>query len=638
MMRICVTLLLAIVSGFTFSQSLFDPTELQRIAKSERPGHLLIAKSGGGPSGGYDMRYHRLELDLDPSIRAISGVAIHRLTATEDLDALVLDLSSELLVSSVIRDGQSQSFTQANDKLTLPLSATLLTGETTEIRITYRGIPPDSGFGSFVQDEHAGAPILWTLSEPYGASDWWPCKMDLNDKADSLDILVTVPAGQRVASNGLLVEEEVQPDGRVLFHWKHRHPIVHYLVAVAVTNYAVYSDFVPLADRTVEVLNYVFPEDLASVQSATPQLIGQMQLFSELFGEYPFADEKYGHAHFSWGGGMEHQTMSFMGDFSYELMAHELAHQWFGNMVTCGSWEDVWLNEGFATYLSGLCYEHLAPIYWMPFKRGRRDYIVSEPGGSVRCMDTTSVNTLFNSRLTYAKSAMVLHMLRWVCGDSAFYAGVNNYLYDPAIFNGSARTPQLVGHLESASGKDLGQFMDDWYSGEGYPSYLLTWAQDGNGLVDFSLDQSTSHPSVNFFSMPVPLRFWSGGVDTTVVVEHSFSGQSFQVELAAAVDSVQLDPDIWIVSGPSIITKVPEFSSATTMLRVLPNPALDVIMLDAESTSGHAAFTLFDAQGRSVQEGIWSGGPLSIQSLAPGLHLLELRTAKDIRRARFVKE
>ncbi len=637
-MRIRVTLLLAVVSGFAFSQSLFDPAQLQRIAKSERPGHMAIAKSGGEPSGGYDMRYHRLELDLDPSVRAISGVAIHRLAATEDLDAVVLDLSSELVVSSVIRDGQAQAFSQTNDKLTLPLSATLLTGEMTEIHITYSGIPPDSGFGSFVQDEHAGAPILWTLSEPYGARDWWPCKMDLNDKADSLDILVTVPAGQRVASNGLLVQEELQPDGRVLFHWKHRHPIVHYLVAVAVTNYVVYSDFAPLADRTVEVLNYVFPEDLASSQNDTPRLIPQMQLFSELFGEYPFADEKYGHAQFSWGGGMEHQTMSFMGDFNYELMAHELAHQWFGNLVTCGSWEDVWLNEGFATYLSGLCYENLEPFYWMPFKRSRRDYIVSEPGGSVRCMDTTGVNTLFNSRLTYAKSAMVLHMLRWVCGDSAFYAGVNNYLYDPAIFNGSARTPQLVAHLESASGKDLGQFMDDWYIGEGYPSYLLTWTQDGNGLVDFNLGQSTSHPSVDFFAMPVPLRFWSGGVDTTVVVEHSFSGQSFQLSLSVAVDSVQLDPDIWIVSGPSIITKVPELSAATTLLRVFPNPALDVIMLDTELTFGNATYTLFDAQGRSVQEGIWSGEELSIETLSPGLHLLELRSTEGIRRARFVKE
>lgn len=637
-MRICVALLLAVVSGLAYSQSLFDPTQLERIAKSERRGQLLIEKSGGGPSGGYDMRYHRLELDLDPSIRAISGVAIHQLVATEDLDALVLDLSSELVVSSVIRDGQVQAFGQANDKLTLPLSATLLTGMATELRITYGGIPPETGFGSFVQDEHAGAPILWTLSEPYGSRDWWPCKMDLNDKADSLDILVTVPAGQRVASNGLLVQEEIQPDGRVLFHWKHRHPIAHYLVAVATTNYAVYSDFVPLADRTVEVLNYVFPEDLASVQSATPQLIEQMQLFSELFGEYPFADEKYGHAQFSWGGGMEHQTMSFMGNFSYELMAHELAHQWFGNRVTCGSWEDVWLNEGFATYLSGLCYEHLVPIYWMPFKRGRRDHVISEPGGSVRCMDTTNVSTLFSSRLTYAKSAMVLHMLRWVCGDSAFYAGVNNYLYDPAIFNGSARTPQLTAHLESASGKDLGQFMDNWYSGEGYPSYILSWAQVGNGTVQFTLDQSTSHPSVNFFAMPVPLRFWSDGVDTTVVVEHSFSGQSFQVELSAVVDSVQLDPDIWIVSGPSIITKVPELSAANTLLRVFPNPALDVIMLETDNTFGRASYTLFDAQGRNVQEGSWSGNALSIQGLSPGPHLLELRCTEGTRRARFVKE
>ncbi len=635
------TLLLALflAAGTTSStQVLFDPDQLESIAGSESRGNWAALKANGTPARGYDLIHHRLELELDPAVRFVSGTVSHRLRALEPLTAIDLDLSDALVVSSVVLQGQSLSFAQNNDLLTIQLPVGLMPGEEAQLLITYAGVPADSGFGSFVQTEHAGAPILWTLSQPYGARDWWPCKQDLNDKADSLDVLVTVPTGQRVASNGLLISEEVFGNGQVRFHWRHRHPINYYLVAVAVTNYAVYSDFAPLPNATVEVLNYVFPENLASAQGETPSLISQMQLFSELFGEYPFADEKYGHAQFAWGGGMEHQTMSFMGNFSYELMAHELAHQWFGNSVTCGSWEDIWLNEGFATYLSGLCYEYLVPIYWMPFKRGRRDFIISQPGGSVRCMDTTTVNTLFSSRLTYAKGAMVLHMLRGVCGDSAFFAGVNNYLYDPEIDNGSARTPQLVAHLEAASGKDLGEFMDDWFTGEGYPTYTLSWAQDMNGPVDLMLEQSTSHPSVDFFEMPVPLRFWSGGQDTTIVVDHTFSGQSFQLSLAAQVDSVQLDPDIWIVSGTSLITDVGEAGLPGGSPLLFPNPASERIQLRIDNASAAIPWTLFDAVGRMVGQGLWTGMPIPVMDLAPGLHVLEFREGEQVRRARFVKE
>jgi aminopeptidase N len=637
-MRTLVCLSLMALALAAASQSLFDPAELERIAHGEAHGHVPLPKANGLPARGYDVTYHRLELELDPAVRYISGTVEHHFLATQALSEVVLDMSSSLTVSSITSQGSPLPFSHASDVLTVQLANSLQAGQSGTLRITYAGEPGDSGFGSFVQTEHAGAPILWTLSQPFGARDWWPCKQDLNDKADSLDVLVTVPAGQRLASNGLLVNEAPQPDGRVLFHWQHRHPINYYLVAVAVTNYEVYSDFAPLPNSTVEILNYVFPENLSSAMEETPRLVSQMQLFSQLFGEYPFADEKYGHAQFSWGGGMEHQTMSFMGNFSYELMAHELAHQWFGNVVTCGSWQDIWLNEGFATYMSGLCYEFLAPVYWMPFKRGRRDFIISQPGGSVLRTDTTTVSSLFDSRMTYAKSAMLLHMLRWVCGDSAFFAGVNNYFYDPQIFNGSARTAQLVAHLESASGVDLTDFMQNWFVGEGFPTYSVAWSQDGNGMLELTIDQSTSHPSVDFFAMPVPIRFWSAGQDTTLVFDHTFSGQDFLVELNAPVDSIQVDPEIWIVSGPSIVTNLRERTALSNGLLLHPNPARDLLFVDGVSRTGTISWSILDAMGRLVREGTWEGTAIPISGLTPGMHVLELRNEHGARRARFMKE
>src|SRR5690606_28472419 len=167
---------------------------------------------------------------------------------------------------------------------------------------------PESGFGSFVQSEHEGIPVVWTLSEPYGAKDWWPCKQDLQDKADSIDIRITTPSAYRVASNGLLIEEADIAGGLKRFHWRHRYPIAHYLIAFAVTNYEVYHTQIEMANDTVPMETWAYPENAFEMQLNAGDIQQQMPLFSDLFGLYPFAHEKYGHCQFGWGGGMEHQT------------------------------------------------------------------------------------------------------------------------------------------------------------------------------------------------------------------------------------------------------------------------------------------------------------------------------------------
>lgn len=621
----------------------FDRDLLRTIAESEARPHAPHGKAAAaGPTRGYDLRYHRLELNVDPAVRAIAGTVTHYFIAIEDLDEIVLDLSSSLAVGGVMHHAAPLTFQQGNDLLTVQLPSVLGAGTLDSLTITYAGVPPETGFGSFVQDEHDGVPILWTLSEPYGARDWWPCKQDLNDKADSLDVLVTAPAGQRVAGNGLLVAATDLGNGTMRHHWRHRHPINYYLVAFAVTNYAAYSDHVTLPGGPVEVLNYVFPEDLAAAQGGTANIVQQLQLFSGLFGEYPFAGEKYGHAQFAWGGGMEHQTMSFMGDFSYELMAHELAHQWFGDLVTCGSWEDLWLNEGFATYLSGLCYEFLAPEYWMPFKNARRNYITSQPGGSVRVTDTLSIPRLFDSRLTYAKGAYVLHMLRWVCGDEAFFQGVNNYLNDPDIRNASALTPQLIAHLENTSGRDLDGFMADWYVGEGFPSYQLLWGQAANGTVEVRIDQTTSHASVDFFEMPVPVRFKNGVMDSTVVLDHGFSGEVFSFTLPFQADSAFFDPDLWVLSGQNLVLKVPMRALTSDAPLLYPDPVIDEAWIHVGiQVQGMVELDVFDNTGRMVRgarspvQGLRVGVPC--EGLPAGCYTVRLRSGGRSFELRFVK-
>ncbi|MEO8067056.1 MAG: M1 family metallopeptidase, partial [Flavobacteriales bacterium] len=556
----CLTLLAIFLVAQAQAQ-LFDKDELMRIAEAEGCRQHFAPKSGGPPTRGFDLKYHRFVWNIDPAVRAIGGSVTSYFTSTAaGQQEILFDLSDSLEVDSITHLSGALSFSHGGNSLSATLPSPLAIGQLDSITVFYHGVPPSTGFGSFENTKHGpdSTWVLWTLSEPYGAADWWPAKQDLNDKIDSIDAFVTCPDVYRSAGNGVLASE-VQNGAFKTYHWRHRYPIAHYLIATAVTEYAVYSNMAVLnGGPTVEVLNYAFPEDLAAAQTTTIDAASQLQLYSDLFGIYPFAAEKYGHAQFGWGGGMEHQTMTFMGGWGYELMAHEMAHQWFGDKVTCASWEDIWLNEGFATYLSGLCYEYLAPVYWPIFKAQRMGSVVSQPDGSVRCSDTTSVPRIFDGRLTYNKGAMVLHMLRWVCGDSAFYNGARNYLDDPDLAYNSALTSHLKAHLEATSGLDLTEFFADWYVGEGYPTYTVQWSQDGGGNVQVELDQSTSHVSVDFFEMPVPLRFWGGGVDSTVVLDHTSSGQSFAFHLPFQADSVQLDPDMWIVDGnSSIVLRVP---------------------------------------------------------------------------------
>lgn len=601
-MRALLAVLALTLPSLLPAQVCFDPEATRRIAADEACCHanLALRSERSDPSRGFDMLHHRLDLVIDPAVRAVSGTVTHRIAALRELPSIELDLSSALVVSEARIDGAPVDFVHADDALTLLLFEPLTEGAQAALEIDYAGEPPSNGFGSFEQADHQGAPIIWTLSEPYGARDWWPCKQDLNDKADSLDLIVTTTAGNRVASNGLLIEEADLGNGQVRFHWRHRHPIAYYLIALAVTNYIEFTNTVPLPGGDVQVLNYCYPEDFGAWQGASNDIVAQLQLYSELFGAYPFADEKYGHAQFGWGGGMEHQTMSFMGGLWYELIAHEAAHQWFGDLVTCGSWQDLWLNEGFATYLQMLCYERLAPQYWEPQIRARMNQVTSQADGSVLVTDTLNVARLFDVRLTYAKGALLLHMLRWVCGDDAFFAGIRDYLNDPAIRNKSAVTAQLVAHLEAASGLNLDGFMSDWYSGEGHPSYQVAWAQEASGRVLVQVNQATSHPSVDFFEMPIELRFEGEGRTESVVLDHAYNGQRFEVSLPFQADSALLDPHAWIVSRQNLVLKLPVAAFLDRERSfIYPNPtSADAWLHVGARLSGEVTVEVIDALGR----------------------------------------
>lgn len=528
----------------------------------------------------YDLLYYRFEWDLDPAVRAISGTATAYFRVLgEDFDQVSFELAQVLGIDSVRYHGQTISaYTQPEAfLLTIDLPGIVPQQAIDSISISYSGVPPTSGFGSFGQGAHNGAPVLWTLSEPYGSRDWWPCKNGLDDKIDSLDIYITTPVGQRAATNGLLRSEVPTSDGRITYHWQHRYPIAPYLIAFAVTNYATYTDDVPLSDGTVlPMLNYVYPESLPDAMVGTSNLVQVMTYFDSLFLDYPFKTEKYGHAQFEQGGGMEHQTMSFVKHFGWGLLAHEAAHQWFGNMITCGSWEDIWLNEGFATYLDGLSRERFwSPQEWHDWKRGRVDHIVSQTGGSVWVDDTVSVARIFSGRLTYSKAAYLLHSLRWVVGDADFYQAIRNYVEDKRY--GFARTSDLKGHLEAVSGQNLDTFFAQWFYGWGYPIYDIKWEQQGDSLL-VQVRQQTSEPDITpFYEMPIPVRLVSAsGQDTLLRLMHDHDGQVFVAQPGFVVDTLLFDPELWIASRHTVtegMVSVSVQEPQRPKAQLYPNPA-----------------------------------------------------------------
>jgi aminopeptidase N len=605
---------------------LAQPADLSRLYELEEKAYLgLLQAPERQATNNYDLVYQRMDWEVNPNVNYITGNVISHFKPTENLSDLEFDLSTDLIVNSVTYHGLPAQFSQiAGDILRITLPIEVAAMQLDSVSVNYEGTPPNTGLGSFVQSTHNESPIIWTLSEPYGAKDWWPCKQNLQDKVDSIDVFVTTPQAYKAVSNGLLVSE-INEGSNTVFHWKHRYPIATYLICMAVTDYEVYTNLVPFDNHTVEVVNYVYPEDFATAQSVTPDVVAQMQLYASLFGDYPFKLEKYGHAQMGWGGGMEHQTITFMGGWNYELMAHELAHHWFGDKVTCGSWEDIWLNEGFATYLSGLCYEFLLPQYWMSFKEQRIANVVSQPDGSVLCGDTSDIGRIFSGRLSYAKGAMVLHMMRWVIGDSAFFAATRNYLTDAGNAYAFARTPELKAHMEAASGQNLSWYFDDWFTGEGYPSYTVDWQQTPNGMVSLIVNQSQSHSSVDFFELPIPIRFSNQSQDTIIRFNHTFSGQVFTTQLPFEVNDVVFDPELRIISANNTITSISE-NPKFERIEILPNPVSESFSLSRVDPRV-SSVQLHNLSGKMVYSypiSAIQNNAFMLPSLASGLYFVEI--------------
>jgi aminopeptidase N len=587
------------------------------------------------------MQHVWLDLAINDANAFLEGVCTLAFLPVQAAPVMRLDFHESLTVWSVTTaSGSPLAFTHAQQQLRIVRP--LVPQKADTLIIHYSGQPSFENM-YYSRSVHADGNIVATRSQPYGCSYWWPCQNTLTDKIDSLDIKLTCRQGLKGVANGLLKETGGVDSQHHYFLWQHRYPIVPYLVAISVSPYTVLEEYAKVqgGKDSIKMVHYVYPFYEQTARQLVRQTAPIMRLFDSLFGPYPFAKEHYGHAQFHQGGGMEHQTMSFMGSFSFDLIAHELAHQWFGNKITCAEWPELWLNEGFATYANMLCYRFLrSDSLWRLQLRNTIDDVCSTPNGSVFVRDTTRFQTLFNQRMVYKKAAMVLHMLRFTCGEPAFFEGVKNYLEDTLLSYSFARQRDLQWHLEMASGKSLDRFFDEWIMGEGFPFYHIRF--DAKPMVcDLFIDQSPSHPSVEFFSNPIPLRLIGSGGDT-VDVQLIPDSKQFNTRLQPGfhVQEVLFDPDMHLLARGLVFNE----SEKPSGLLLFPNPS-DNLLFVQSNTSDIVEIRVIDHVGKVLYKEIpappvkkGNAYAINVTSFSQGLYTFEVTTLKGLFRTKWIKK
>ena len=581
----------------------------------------------------YNLKYVRLELDLDPTQQYISGTVTSHFKMLQNTSDIYFDLADNLIVSNVKYHGQDLTFQQlSTDEIKINFPATLTAQTTDSLSITYNGVPSIVENAFVATTTSAGDPILATLSEPFGAKQWWPTKQSMNDKIEKLDIKISTPAQYTVGSNGKLISETILGNGKKLTYWQTKYPIPAYLFALGISNYTKLNSTITTTNSSFPFLNYVYPSWATSdTQENLDWTATNMQTFEDHFGLYPYRDEKYGHMQFNWGGGMEHATMTSMGYYGLDLIAHELAHQWFGDKLTCGTWNDIWLNEGFATMGEYVAFEKLlmTPVQFQSYLQGEMDYITSDPGGSVYIPDSDlNFYRIFNARLTYTKGGYVLRMIKWILGDDQFYAMLKAYQNNPAFAYNYVKTHDFQGFLSSYTGRDFTEFFKDWIYGEGYPSYQIKWNQNTTSKkLTFQVGQTRSSSAVSFFELPLPIKVsGSGGQTAYFVLDHTSNNQYFTQDVAFDVTNVVFNYENQIITKESTVVRDNSLTvndiDSKDKLNVYPNPTKSFVKISGLEKS--VDYEIYSIEGKLIKKGITEkDSEINISSFVKGTYILK---------------
>lgn len=595
----------------------------------------------------YDVHYYTLDLSMTNVSTALSGTGGIYGTARETLDSVWFELFPTFTINEIRLNDVPTNYNRHNSAIKVPVN--ISSGASFKIEVDYAGTPPTAATnplgGSGMTNASSpswGNQVTWSLSEPFSAYEWWPCKQSLRDKADSVSVKITVPSSCKAGSNGVLEQVVDLGNGSTRFEWKHRHPIDYYLVSVAVAEYVEYNVYANPAGSASPILiqNYVYnnPQTLPNFQADIDETVDFLEYFSELFGLYPFADEKYGHCMAPLSGGMEHQTMTTQGFFERSLTAHELAHQWWGNQVTCAAWSDIWVNEGFASYAEYLMLEELYPGAQVTDMQDRHQNIMSQPNGSIWVEDSLNDSRIFSGRLTYDKGAAFVHTLRFLVNDDAlFFQTLRDF--QNAFKDSVAVGTDMQAMLEAATNLDLSAAFEQWYFGEGYPTYSAQWNTVGNEFhvrVTHTVSAGSITPT---FTTPLELRLSRTGLSDTIIrVNIQGNTSSHIVPMIGTVSQLTaIDPNNWVINRLGTISKNENLNVASiesmswdASTQIYPNPSASTVHI--ETTDGEPLIIqLIDPTGKIIlSETVTSPHTIDLSGRPNGMYVLQIKnTAKQ---------
>ncbi len=544
----------------SYIQENHDMCRIGKAERLERARQLQLEesqKNADVTQWQFDVNYYEIYFDINFTTEIIDGYVTMQATSLFDgLTQVQIDLYWDMTVDSVIQNGSQVTNSHVGNLITVTLDQPYDSGSVFTLTTYYNGHPTEGGFQAFEFGTHGNPPVKMatTLSEPYFARTWWPCKDYPDDKADSVDIIIRHPDNFVCSSNGTLQSIVDNLDGTKTTHWQEKYPITTYLVSICVTNYMTFSNwYVAMNGDSMPVDYWVYPENWSSANSSYPITVDMIEAYAQKFGEYPFIGEKYGMSQFDWGGSMEHQTNTSMSSSAYyqSIIAHELSHQWYGDMITCENWHEIWMNEGFASYSEAVWFESQGTFQdYINYMNGMR----YTGGGTIWVTDTTSVWSIFNSRV-YDKGAWVLHMLRHVVGDQTFWDILAAYYDDPRYKWGNITTLEFRDICEDISGKDLHEFFDDWIWGEYYPQFRYSYIYEQYGPDDYIIylhlrQTQTSNPQV--FDMPVDIDIYDGSNYHLTVVDMDEREEDYIIymnDAAGAPWSLYVDRNDWILKS-----------------------------------------------------------------------------------------
>ncbi len=504
----------------------------------------------------YDVTFYEVTLRVDDTLDWLDGTVVFMARAAEDGVAEVeVNLYDNMTVDSIVGPGGALTYSRSADVVTVALGGVYNTGDAFTFDFHYQGQPEDND--AFTFGWHSGKRSISSMSCPYLCGVWWPCKDRNSDKPDSMKAHIEVDTSLFCASNGSLDSTTTDGGNSHIFHYTSHYPIATYLFCVTIHPYTVWEqDYVYNGDQdTMPIMHCVY-DDMYSLSQAnwgqSPQI---MAILADAYGEYPFVKDKYGHANFEWGGGMEHQTITSMtGDsfgFDLDVVAHEMSHSWWGDMITCASWEDCWLNEGWATYSEAVYSKALGG--WLGY-HNYMNTLKYYGSGTIWVDDTTSFSRIFNGNLSYDKASWVVHMLRGVLGEDLFAQGVEAY-YNSEFQYGAATTQDFIDVWEAGTGVELSAFIEDWIYGQYYPQYEYYFMYEpsdsgGNDVYLVVKQIQTTEPLT--FHMPVDFFFdYDGMPDDTLQLDIQHRREAFRFNIPGTVNAIELDPAGWVLKTAS---------------------------------------------------------------------------------------